>query len=57
MENPTNFLMYQTDYEETKISVRLEDETVWMVQKAIAETYQKSIKTINGFCKVIRESI
>lgn len=31
----------------TKIDVRLENETVWMTQKAIAELYQKNVRTIN----------
>lgn len=53
MENETNFLMYQTEDGETKISVRLEEETVWMTQKAISELFQKSIKTINEHIKNI----
>ncbi len=53
MESETNFLMYQTEDGETKISVRLEDETVWMTQKAISELFQKSIKTINEHIKNI----
>lgn len=55
MENETNFLMYQTDDGETKINVRLEDETVWMTQKVMAELFQKSIKTINEHIKNIYE--
>lgn len=39
MRNDSKFLMYQTENGETKINVRLEDETVWMTQKAMAELY------------------
>lgn len=53
MESETDFLMYQTEDGETKISVRLEDETVWMTQKAISELFQKSVKTINEHIKNI----
>lgn len=53
MEDDVNFLMYQTENGATKIQVRLEDETVWMTQRAIAELYQKSVKTINEHIKNI----
>lgn len=47
--------MYQTEDGETKIDVRLEGETVWMTQKAMAKLYQKSVKTINEHIKNIYE--
>lgn len=47
MRNDTNILMYQTEDGNTKIDVRLENDTVWMSQKAIGELYQKSVDTIN----------
>src|SRR5690625_767974 len=53
MSNDSQFLMYQTEDGETKINVRLENETVWMTQRAMAELYQKSIKTINEHIKNI----
>ncbi|MBS7528592.1 virulence RhuM family protein [Fusibacter paucivorans] len=40
MENNNDLLIYQTEDGKTKIDVRLENETVWMTQKAIAELYQ-----------------
>jgi hypothetical protein len=40
MESNTDILIYQTEDGTTKIDVRLENETVWMTQKAIAELYQ-----------------
>jgi hypothetical protein len=53
MQNETNILIYQTEDGNTKIDVRLENETVWMTQKAIAELYQKGVNTINGHIKNI----
>lgn len=53
MANDSQFLMYQTEDGETKINVRLEDETVWMTQRAMAELYQKRIPTINEHIKNI----
>lgn len=51
--NDTNILIYQTEEGNTKIDVRLENETVWMTQKAIAELYQKGVNTINEHIKNI----
>ena len=48
-------LMYQTEDGETKIDVRLEDETVWMTQKAIAELYQSTKQNISLHIKNIFE--
>src|SRR5690625_1452503 len=45
--------MYHTEDGKTRIDVRLEDETVWMTQKAMAKLYQKSVKTINEHIKNI----
>ncbi|WP_255259763.1 hypothetical protein [Lentibacillus sp. CBA3610] len=42
MTNETDILIYQTEDDNTKIDVRLENETVWMTQKAIAELYQST---------------
>ncbi|WP_252455560.1 hypothetical protein [Macrococcoides canis] len=50
-----NFLMYQTEDGKTKIDIRLEDETVWMTQKSMAELYQKGVPTINEHIKNIFE--
>ena len=41
VQNETDILIYQTEDGNTKIDVRLENETVWMTQKAIAILYQK----------------
>src|SRR5690625_2260658 len=53
MEDDVKFLMYQTENGETKIQVRLEDETVWMTQKAIAELYQTTLQNITTHIKNI----
>ncbi|NMB18432.1 MAG: virulence RhuM family protein [Erysipelothrix sp.] len=53
MNNGTDILIYQTEDGNTKIDVRLENETVWMTQKAIAELYQKGVNTINEHIKNI----
>src|SRR5690625_195720 len=53
MQNETDILIYQTEDGNTKIDVKLENETVWMTQKAIAELYQKGINTINEHIKNI----
>ena len=43
----------RTEDGNTKIDVRLENETVWMTQKAIAGLYQKGVNTINEHIKNI----
>ncbi|WP_066195584.1 MULTISPECIES: virulence RhuM family protein [Gracilibacillus] len=53
MQNETNILIYQTEAGNTKIDVRLENETVWMTQKAIAELYQTSPQNITLHIKNI----
>jgi len=55
MDNKTDILIYQTEDGNTKIDVRLEDETVWMSQKAIAELYQTSPQNITLHIKNIYE--
>ena len=55
MNNESNFLMYQTENEDTKIQVRLEGETVWMTQKAMAELFQTSPQNITLHIKNIYE--
>ncbi|WP_164670460.1 DUF559 domain-containing protein [Virgibacillus doumboii] len=53
MVNKTKTLIYQPEYCDTKIDVRLASETVWMTQKAIAELFQKGVNTINEHIKNI----
>ncbi|WP_338552270.1 virulence RhuM family protein [Paenibacillus sp. KS-LC4] len=53
MENYTDILIYQTEDGNTKIDVKLENGTVWMTQKAIAELYQTSSQNITLHIKNI----
>lgn len=53
MENKTDILIYQTENGKTKIDVRLEDKTVWMTQKSIAELYQTTPQNITLHIKNI----
>lgn len=55
MQNETSILIYQTEEGNTKIDVRLENETVWMTQKAIAELYQSTKQNISFHVKNIFE--
>ena len=42
-----DFLLYQTEDAQTRIQVRLINETLWLTQKQLAELYQVSVPTIN----------
>jgi len=44
---PTGILLYQTEDGQTRIEVRVEDETVWLTQKWMAELFQKDARTIS----------
>ncbi|MEB6551156.1 virulence RhuM family protein [Heyndrickxia sporothermodurans] len=55
MNSESSFLMYQTENGDTKIQVRLEGETVWMTQKAMAELFQTSPQNITLHIKNIYE--
>ena len=43
----SQILIYQIEKGRTKLEVRLEEETVWLTQKALAELYQTSLQNIN----------
>ena len=49
------FLIYQTEDGPTRIQVRLEDETVLLTQKLMAELFQKDVRTINEHIQNIFE--
>jgi len=51
MENQSEILFYTAEDGQTKIQVRLEDETVWLSQKQIAELFDKSRVTITEHIK------
>ena len=43
----SEIIVYQTEDNRTRIEVRLENETVWLTQKQMAELFQKDVRTIN----------
>lgn len=48
MSEPTSeFLLYKPDGGDTRVQVRLFDESVWLTQRQMAELFEKSIPTIN----------
>jgi len=49
----SQILIYQTESGETKIEVRLQDETVWLTQRGMAELFQKDVRTVNEHIKNI----
>jgi hypothetical protein len=55
-ERRSNFLLYSSSDGDIKIDVRLEDETVWLTQKLIAELYQTTPQNITIHLKNIYES-
>ena len=49
----SNILLYQTEDGRQRIEVHLEDETVWLSQRLLAELFQKDVRTINEHIKNI----
>lgn len=52
-ENNSEFLMYHTEDGQTKIDVRMENETVWLTQSQIVELFQSSKSNISEHIKHI----
>jgi len=46
-EKNNQIILYNTEDGQTKIEVRVEDETVWLSQKQMAELFQTTIPNIN----------
>lgn len=55
MENKSQIIIYTTEKGETKLEVRLENETVWLTQKLMAELFQTTVPNINLHLKNIFE--
>ncbi len=53
MENKSQLIIYKTEDGITKLEVRLENETVWLTQKLMAELFQTTIPNINMHLKSI----
>ena len=54
-ETPSDILIYQSEDGQTRVDVRLIDETVWLTQKWMAELFQKNVRTISEHIKNIFE--
>ncbi len=52
---PSQILIYQTEKGQTKLEVRLEEETVWLTQKDMTELYQTTKQNISLHIKNIHE--
>src|SRR3990172_1909948 len=55
VENKSQLIIYQTEDGQTKLQVKMEDETVWLTQDQMAELFEKSKSTINEHIKNIYE--
>ena len=53
MENRGEILLYQSEDGTVKIDVRMENETVWLSQKSMAELFQTTVPNINIHLKNI----
>ncbi len=51
--NRSQFIIYQTENGQTKLDVRVIDETVWLTQQQMAELFQTSIDNISLHLKNI----
>jgi len=49
----SELILYQAEDGQTKVEVRLQDETVWLTQKLMAELFQKDVRTVNEHLKNI----
>jgi len=50
-EKSNQIIIYNTEDGQTKIEVRMKDETVWLSQKQMAELFDKDVRTINEHIK------
>jgi hypothetical protein len=53
LEHLSEILLYQTTDGETKIDVRLENETVWLNKRQMADLFQTTVPNINMHLKNI----
>ncbi|GHV72591.1 toxin Fic [Bacteroidia bacterium] len=54
-KNTPDFVIYETDNKIAKVSVRLEEETVWLTQKQLAELFDTTKQNIGQHVKNILE--
>jgi len=50
------FLLYQTEDGQVRLDVRLQDETVWLTQKLMAELFAVDVRTVSEHLKNIFQS-
>jgi hypothetical protein len=43
----SDIIIYQTEDGQTRIQVRVEDETFWLIQKLMADLFQRDVRAIN----------
>ena len=56
-DNHSQFIIYQTEYGETKLDVRFQDETVWLTQRLMSELFHTTPENILMHLKnIYRES-
>ena len=55
MDNQSQILLYQTEDGQTKIEVKLNEDTVWLTQAQLSELFQKAKSTISEHIKNIFE--
>ena len=51
----SNLIIYQSEDGQPRLEVRLDDETVWLSQKLMADLFQKDVRTINEHIQNIFE--
>ena len=54
-ENTSQIVIYQSEDGQTRLDVRLEDETVWLSQMQICDLFQKSKATVSEHIKHVFE--
>jgi len=54
-ENQSQILIYQNTDGQTRVEVRLQDETVWLSLNQISDLFQKAKSTISEYIKHIYE--
>ncbi len=55
--NESRLLIYQSESGETRLEVRLHDETVWLTQQQMAELYQTTTQNITIHIKTVYEDV
>jgi hypothetical protein len=52
-ETTSSFVLYQAEDGQVRVQCRLEDQTVWLTQRAMAELYQIGVGTVNHHLKAV----